>query len=263
MVREFHNKFGAGSGDPTQASLDLIPQSVIDLRCDLIEEEATEATDAIAERDYFAVAKELADLVYVTYGAALRFGIDLDAALREVHRSNMTKVDDNGQPQFREDGKVLKGPNYRPADMLAALSSRYRDSLDASRMARRQEIDRVIGLLGNERSPIEIDGGTVADQADKYLAGHASTTNALRQADRLDPAARKVIVSMHPRGKYSGVNDTERGWLWSLELAGHVENTGELSPATGQPMFRLTVPGAVIRQAIIDAGGLDSPRWAV
>jgi predicted HAD superfamily Cof-like phosphohydrolase len=44
----------------------------------------------------------------VAYGAAVTYGIDLDAALREVHRSNMSKLDDQGRPVYREDGKVLK-----------------------------------------------------------------------------------------------------------------------------------------------------------
>ncbi len=57
--------------------------------------------------------KELADLVYVCYQYAENLGWDLDEALNRVHRSNMSKLDENGQPIRREDGKVLKGPNYK------------------------------------------------------------------------------------------------------------------------------------------------------
>ena len=56
--------------------------------------------------------KELADLVYVCYQYAENLGWNLDEALYRVHKSNMTKLDDEGKPIFREDGKVLKGPNY-------------------------------------------------------------------------------------------------------------------------------------------------------
>ena len=58
--------------------------------------------------------KELADLVYVCYQYAANEGWDLDEALDRVHKSNMSKLDDNGQPILRADGKVLKGPNYKP-----------------------------------------------------------------------------------------------------------------------------------------------------
>ena len=58
--------------------------------------------------------KELADLVYVCYQYAANMGWDLDEAMNRVHKSNMSKLDDNGQPIFREDGKVLKSPNYQP-----------------------------------------------------------------------------------------------------------------------------------------------------
>jgi len=58
--------------------------------------------------------KELADLVYVCYQYAANLGWDLDEALDRVHKSNLSKLDDNGNPIYREDGKVLKGPNYQP-----------------------------------------------------------------------------------------------------------------------------------------------------
>ena len=58
--------------------------------------------------------KELADLVYVCYQYAENMGWFLDEALDRVHKSNMSKLDDDGHPIYREDGKVLKGPNYQP-----------------------------------------------------------------------------------------------------------------------------------------------------
>ena len=61
--------------------------------------------------------KELADLVYVCYQYAENMGWFLDEALNRVHESNMSKLDKDGKPIYREDGKVLKGPNYKPPDL--------------------------------------------------------------------------------------------------------------------------------------------------
>ena len=61
--------------------------------------------------------KELADLVYVCYQYAANMGWDLDEAIYRVHESNMSKLDEDGKPIYREDGKVLKGPNYKPPNL--------------------------------------------------------------------------------------------------------------------------------------------------
>ena len=61
--------------------------------------------------------KELADLVYVCYQYAENLGWDLDEALYRVHQSNMSKLGEDGNPIYREDGKVLKGPNYQPPNL--------------------------------------------------------------------------------------------------------------------------------------------------
>jgi len=85
------------------------------LRQDLIMEEAGEVWEEL-ERPVISKAKltkELADLLYVVYGTALAFGLPLDPAFNRVHESNMSKLVD-GKPLYREDGKVLKGPNYQP-----------------------------------------------------------------------------------------------------------------------------------------------------
>ena len=61
--------------------------------------------------------KELADLVYVCYQYAANMRWDLDEALNRVHTSNMSKLDEDGHPIYRDDGKVLKGPNYKPPNL--------------------------------------------------------------------------------------------------------------------------------------------------
>ena len=61
--------------------------------------------------------KELADLVYVCYQYAENMSWNLDEAMNRVHESNMSKLDKDGKPIYRDDGKVLKGPNYKPPDL--------------------------------------------------------------------------------------------------------------------------------------------------
>lgn len=86
--------------------------STRELRLELIREEYEELEEAIENNDMIGVADALTDLLYVVYGAGHAFGIDLDTCFDEVHSSNMSKLGENGRPLYREDGKVLKGPNY-------------------------------------------------------------------------------------------------------------------------------------------------------
>ena len=98
-------------------------EDTMELRIDLIEEELEEFKDAILSADgtLVDVADALSDLLYVVYGAGHSFGIDLDKCFAEVHRSNMSKLDENGKPIYREDGKVLKGENFTEPDLTSIL----------------------------------------------------------------------------------------------------------------------------------------------
>ena len=87
------------------------------LRLDLIEEEVQELRDGLGRSSLLEVADALTDILYVVYGAGHAFGIDLDDCFHEVHRSNMTKLGEDGRPLYREDGKVMKGPNYEEPDL--------------------------------------------------------------------------------------------------------------------------------------------------
>jgi len=86
--------------------------STRELRLELIREEYQELEEAIENRDLIEVADALTDLLYVIYGAGHAFGIDLDECYLEVHRSNMSKLGEDGRPMKNEMGKVLKGPNF-------------------------------------------------------------------------------------------------------------------------------------------------------
>ena len=87
------------------------------LRLDLIKEELSELTDAMNNKDLLEVADALTDILYVTYGAGHAFGIDLDKCFDEVQNSNMSKLDEDGNPIYNENGKVMKGPNYFKPDL--------------------------------------------------------------------------------------------------------------------------------------------------
>jgi len=95
--------------------------STRELRLELIREEYEELEEAIENRDLIEVADALTDLLYVIYGAGHAFGIDLDECYLEVHRSNMSKLGDDGRPLKREDGKVIKGPNFFEPDLKPIL----------------------------------------------------------------------------------------------------------------------------------------------
>ena len=92
------------------------------LRIDLIKEELQELTEAMNNKDLLEVADALTDILYVTYGAGHAFGINLDKCFDEVQNSNMSKLDENGEPIYNESGKVMKGPNYFKPDLSKFVS---------------------------------------------------------------------------------------------------------------------------------------------
>lgn len=137
MVMDFHAAFD----HPVAVGASVISDKRAALRMALILEEAIELADAMGfisenlrsatkemlehgptfETDLVGVADALGDLEYVVNGAAIEYGIDLPEVVAEIHRSNMTKLGDDGNPIYREDGKVLKGPNYEEPNIAKVL----------------------------------------------------------------------------------------------------------------------------------------------
>ena len=107
-VGTFMKTFGQEVKEKSSLSSDKINN----LRLDLIEEELCELKEAIKNNDLLEVADALTDILYVTYGAGHAFGINLDKCFEEVQNSNMSKLDNDGNPIYNENGKVMKGPNY-------------------------------------------------------------------------------------------------------------------------------------------------------
>ena len=114
---------------PNISHYGFVKKQMWDMQCDLIEEEAAEFLEAADE--CFAdpenvdrrmdLIKELSDLVFVCYQFAAAFNLDLDKAMTLVFESNMSKLDEQGKPIFRPDGKVLKGPNYQLPDLMSCV----------------------------------------------------------------------------------------------------------------------------------------------
>ena len=117
MVYEFHETYGAMiSNTPV-----LPDTNTRKLRIDLLKEELDEFINGEAANNIVEIADALGDIMYVAIGAAISYGIPIDAVFSEIHRSNMSKLGADGKPIYREDGKVLKGPNYTKPDVARII----------------------------------------------------------------------------------------------------------------------------------------------
>lgn len=112
MIKAFHEKYGA----PSRSTPGMISLKDRMRRARLIVSEAAEFLEAADNSDFVEMVDALADILVVTYGAAVELGVDLEPVFAEVHRSNMSK--DGG---FDAGGKILKGSSFTPPDILAEL----------------------------------------------------------------------------------------------------------------------------------------------
>lgn len=116
-VQEFHEAMGTERNSwPPSTHLAGLRETLVYEEYKELAEELGPAIYLKGQVDKQKVAKEIADVLYVAYGTADAFGIPIDRVFEEVHRSNMSKLVD-GKPLKREDGKVLKGPNYTPPNL--------------------------------------------------------------------------------------------------------------------------------------------------
>ncbi len=116
-------KFMETFGQEVKTKPEFPDAETTNLRLELISEELNELYDAMEAKDIVGVADALTDILYVTYGAGHAFGVDLDKCFKEVQRSNMSKLGQDGKPIYREDGKVMKGENYSPPDLKKYLQT--------------------------------------------------------------------------------------------------------------------------------------------
>ena len=119
-VAKFHDAFGIESADSPSVN---IPEQTIFLRYNLMKEENEEYLEAAQKNDLIEVADALGDMLYILCGTILSHGMQhkITEVFKEIQRSNMSKLGPDGKPIFREDGKVLKGPNYFKPDIAAIL----------------------------------------------------------------------------------------------------------------------------------------------
>lgn len=117
MVYEFHETYGAMISNKPK----LPDANTRKLRIDLLKEELDEFLNGESANNIVEIADALGDIMYVALGAAISYGIPIDAVFNEIHRSNMSKLGEDGKPIYREDGKVLKGPNYFKPDVAKVL----------------------------------------------------------------------------------------------------------------------------------------------
>jgi len=120
-VRQFHETYNlAVRHKPTIA----IPKEQALLRYDLMAEENKEYLEAAQNNDLEEVADALGDMLYILCGTILDHGLQykFEEIFDEIHKSNMSKLDDNEKPIYREDGKVLKGPNFTKPNLLKIIN---------------------------------------------------------------------------------------------------------------------------------------------
>lgn len=110
-VEKFHDTFGIPNKNSPIATIE---DSLIDLRFRLMVEENEEYLEAAKSGNLVEVADALGDMMYILCGTILSHGMQhkIEEVFEEIQRSNMSKLGEDGQPIYREDGKVLKGPNY-------------------------------------------------------------------------------------------------------------------------------------------------------
>ncbi|MEH6705837.1 MAG: nucleoside triphosphate pyrophosphohydrolase family protein [Galbibacter orientalis] len=120
-VEEFHNAFGLGVANFPIAKLET---SKIVLRHNLMAEENDEYLEAATNNDIVEVADALGDMLYILCGTILEHGMQhiIEDVFNEIQLSNMSKLGADGKPIYREDGKVLKGPNYFKPDIKKIIN---------------------------------------------------------------------------------------------------------------------------------------------
>lgn len=122
-VELFHKSFGLGISQTPTADLGIDKNL---LRFNLMDEENKEYFEAAQRNDLVEVADALGDMLYILCGTILEHGMQykIEEVFEEIQRSNMSKLGTDGKPIYREDGKVLKGPDYFGPDIKGILEKK-------------------------------------------------------------------------------------------------------------------------------------------
>ncbi|MFL2598990.1 MAG: hypothetical protein ACJ0P1_00275 [Flavobacteriaceae bacterium] len=119
-VTKFHNAFKIKVNENPTVEID---NALIELRYRLMQEENSEYLEAAKNKDLIEVADALGDMLYILCGTILTHGLQykIEEVFNEIQRSNMSKLGKDGNPIYRNDGKVMKGPNYFKPDIYKIL----------------------------------------------------------------------------------------------------------------------------------------------
>ena len=122
-VKKFHTAFIIGHSETPKADLG---ESKNMLRYNLMKEENEEYLEAVQNNDLVEIADALGDMMYILCGTIIEHGLQhkIEEVFDEIQRSNMSKLGENGKPIYREDGKVMKGPNYFKPDFSKILGEK-------------------------------------------------------------------------------------------------------------------------------------------
>jgi len=120
-VQEFHTAFAIGHSEVPRADLGNTKNI---LRYELMREENEEYFEAVQNNDLIEIADALGDMLYILCGTIIEHGLQhkIEDVFDEIQRSNMSKLGADGKPIYREDGKVMKGPNYFKPDFNKILN---------------------------------------------------------------------------------------------------------------------------------------------
>lgn len=121
-VEEFHDVFKIGNA----SEITLVEERDYTLRYNLIKEENEEYLEACKNGDIVEIADALGDQLYILFGTILKHGLQhkIEEVYDEIHRSNMSKLDEAGKPIYREDGKILKSNLYFKPDIRSVLGQK-------------------------------------------------------------------------------------------------------------------------------------------
>ena len=121
-VTKFHEAYGLGIENKPQANLS---DKIVELRYNLMKEENEEYLRAAQDNDLIEIGDALGDMFYILCGTIIAHGFQekMEAIFEEIQRSNMSKLDTDGKPIYREDGKVMKGPNYFKPDLEKIITA--------------------------------------------------------------------------------------------------------------------------------------------
>ena len=122
-VKEFHTAFNIGHKETPIADLGEAKNI---LRYNLMKEENEEYLEAVQNKDLVEIADALGDMMYILCGTIIEHGLQhkIEEVFDEIQRSNMSKLGKDGNPIYREDGKVMKGPNYFKPDFSKILGEK-------------------------------------------------------------------------------------------------------------------------------------------